>query len=53
LHHPPSKKILNKKLEKIYLKKIPNSHNLLGPWANELCTQLQKTLIKQIEKKKS
>lgn len=33
------------------LKKIPNGHNnLLGPWAKELCTQLQKTLIKKFEK---
>ncbi len=45
---PPSKK--NSFGEKIY-KKIPNDHNnLLGPRAKELCTQVQKTLIKKIEK---
>jgi hypothetical protein len=45
---PPSKK--NSFGVNIY-KKIPNDHNnLLGPRAKELCTQVQKTLIKKIEK---
>jgi hypothetical protein len=38
---PPSRKIL---LEKIYFKKIPNGHSLLGQWANALCTQLFKNV---------
>jgi len=36
-------------LRKNVVKKITN-HDLLGPWADEICTHIQKNIIKKIDK---
>jgi hypothetical protein len=44
---PTFKEILIKKLRKFMYKNATN-HGLFGPWANELCTHIQKYIVKRI-----
>jgi hypothetical protein len=50
LDHPePTFKYIYNFLDKILCKK-PTNHDRFGPWANELCAHLPKTLLKKLRK---